>query len=384
MCDGEESIEAIGRPDDGSDESIVSSKLAEKAVLNGIGKMSKIPLVKLQVALKEGEEAKEFSFSRSWTTPRTILQLSSGPLALVNVTYLVADAQLAVEDLLIGLPILKHLGIDTKTLLEERRDLLDGADCSTIRAASSGLHGGQVSRLMVARLNRTTNDAVEPVMEIFENRTRVDYYRVKEEVDPFPDPSLLDPVDSDQSEDVETAVSKRLQDAFDNGFPEEKQQELTTIVKDRINVFRVSLSAGPPVNVPPLKIDLVADAKPVRVRLRNYSQDQRLFLAQTLQKLIDCGMVYSNPTSPWACAPLLVPKSGPSKYRFTIDLRPVNRYTVRHQFPMPNLEQDLLMTSGSKFFGSFDFSNGYWQFPLHPDSQASQSFITPDGIYSQT
>lgn len=327
--DGAESITATGRTDDGSDESIASPKLAECAVLDGIVKRSKIEEVTLQVALKEGDSAQLFTFSRSWTPPRTILRLAAGPLALVNVTYLVADDDLAVEDLLIGLPVLQHLGIDTKSLLESKRDVLDGIDCSSVRSSTGTTCGGHVSRLISSRLNRVVdpfdfNTPPDP------SRPRVNFYSVQEEVDPFPDKSLLHPIDSAQQEEVSEAIENMVQVATDSGFPNDNLPELKEIVTDHTDIFRTSFSSGPPANIEPLKIDLVPDAKPVRVRLRNYSQDQREFFSATVSKLVDCGMAYPNPTSPWASVPLLVAKPGPAKSWFTVYLRPVNRLTVKN------------------------------------------------------
>lgn len=60
-------------------------------------------------------------------------------------------------------------------------------------------------------------------------------------------------------------------------------------------VYRTSFSAGPPAKVEPLKIDLVADGKPVRVRLCIYSQEQREFLATFVYLLVAAGMAYFNP-----------------------------------------------------------------------------------------
>lgn len=51
---------------------------------------------------------------------------------------------------------------------------------------------------------------------------------------------------------------------------------------------------------------------------------------------------------------------------------------------MPNIEHELSKIAGSRFYATFDLSHGYWQLPLHDSSQASQSFITPDGIFSPT
>lgn len=40
------------------------------------------------------------------------------------------DADLTVEDFLVGLPVLWNLGVDTKTLLKDCCNLLDGTNCA--------------------------------------------------------------------------------------------------------------------------------------------------------------------------------------------------------------------------------------------------------------
>lgn len=186
--DGDESLKTVGPTDDGSDESIVSLRLAEKAVLEGIGRKTKIQSLSLQVALKEDDDAQSFTFSRAWTPPRIVLRLSTGPLALTNVKFLVADADLAAEDILIGLPVLRHLGVDTRTMLERDRKRLDGSDCSVV---SPPAKGGSVSRLMIARHNLIIEEPVSAGAAEDTMRPRVDYFESKEEEDPFPDESLL-------------------------------------------------------------------------------------------------------------------------------------------------------------------------------------------------
>lgn len=119
---------AIGCLNDGADDSIISSRNTEYDLFNDIGKIRKSPLVTLKVPLKDSSGAAKFSLSRSWTAPRTVLKITAGPFALLNIEYLVADAYLAVEDLLFWLSVLRHDGGDTKTIPKERPDLLDGSD----------------------------------------------------------------------------------------------------------------------------------------------------------------------------------------------------------------------------------------------------------------
>lgn len=68
--------------------------------------------------------------------------MAAGPFALVTVIVLVSYGDLPMEDLLISLPVLQHLVVDSKTLLEQRSDALDGPDCFALKAAQAGTHGG--------------------------------------------------------------------------------------------------------------------------------------------------------------------------------------------------------------------------------------------------
>lgn len=125
-----------GGCDEGSDESLISPRVAEAAVIAGIGKIGRINTVERTVTLKAGEEKYKFSFSRAWKCPRTVLHISDGQLHLLNIECLAPDEALTCEDMIIGLPVLHHLKVDSKTLLEQNRGALDGTDCSAVNVAS--------------------------------------------------------------------------------------------------------------------------------------------------------------------------------------------------------------------------------------------------------
>lgn len=116
--------------------------------------MKKFEPIFLQVALKYGDAAQSSTFSGTGTPPQTILRLAAGPVLLVKVTFLVSDVELGVEDFLFGLPILEHLVVDTKTLLEDKRNFVDGYDCSDIGREPTACKGVHISGLMTARLNQ--------------------------------------------------------------------------------------------------------------------------------------------------------------------------------------------------------------------------------------
>lgn len=215
-------------------------------------------------------------------------------------------------------------------------------------------------------------------------RPRAKYYNVQEENDPFPDPSLLQPdAGSDDKDAPSAAVKAMLERARANGFPQVHRAEFATLVMENTKAFQTSLS-NKLAEVEPLSTDLILDISSVWVKHQSYSPDQRAFLKKLVSKLTQYGLVYPNPLAKWASAPLLVPEQGVAKWRCSEDLRSVNRSTVRHQSPIPDLEQELTRLASSKNYANLNFVQNYLQLPLHPDFQESQSFITPNGVYSQT
>uniref|UniRef100_H3H555 Reverse transcriptase n=1 Tax=Phytophthora ramorum TaxID=164328 RepID=H3H555_PHYRM len=68
----------------------------------------------------------------------------------------------------------------------------------------------------------------------------------------------------------------------------------------------------------------------------------------------------------------------------TIDTRSVNERTEPMPWPMPVLEVVIGELEGAKVFFVLDWFRGYWQLPLHPDSQEIYSFVTHRGIYTPT
>lgn len=386
VSDGNVSVQGTGRCDDGSDETIASPRIAEKAVLKGIGRFEAITPVTVQVALSSSADPETFTFSRKWIAPRIVMELSAGRLALHNVSFLVADAHLSCEDILLGYPVLQHLGIDSRTLLERNRRVLDGTDCSPAAHPSISNHEGSLGRLLIARLQRVKQSVQSKTDEsgtINLNRPRANYFDHKSDLDPFPNPNLVD-MDSAPSASINNIdILAMIYRAKQNGILPKPLDDLTKIVWSHAHVFDTRFSATP-AKVPPLKIELTGDARPIRVKLRNYSQSQRNFMTNLTNELMQYNLIYPNPSSKWACAPLLVPKSGPAEWRFTVDLRPINQYTIRHQLIMPNVEEELTKTAGSTVYASVDFTHSYWQLPLHKDSQECQSFVTPDNVFTPT
>ncbi|KAJ0392740.1 hypothetical protein P43SY_006020 [Pythium insidiosum] len=77
--------------------------------------------------------------------------------------------------------------------------------------------------------------------------------------------------------------------------------------------------------------------------------------------------------------------SGPElDFRITNDYRPVNSMTVPIAGTTPNMAKVKDNVKGARALGKFDLFKGFWQFPLHEDSQEAFSFMTDEGVYTPT
>lgn len=175
----------------------------------------------------------------------------------------------------------------------------------------------------------------------------------------------------DLEDHLDEALDKALKQNIVNGLSPGRAEKLKKMLKvEYRSIFRLCLGRSDPAKVPPMDIRVKPGSLPVRVRVRRYPPEQREFLSRYVRELVDMRFLNPSPHAKWQCAPLLVHKpDSKAKYRMTIDLRPINAATEKHSWPMPHIESELSDLSGATCFAKLDFVSGYWQLPVHPNSQ---------------
>jgi hypothetical protein len=183
-------------------------------------------------------------------------------------------------------------------------------------------------------------------------------------------------------EELLKALQALADDAQIKGASIKFVTKLRELLITYLNAFRLLLGQDPPADVRPLMIELKLDEKPKRIPARKYAPPQAQFLAAKMADMERLGLVKKNLASRWARPPLILPKAGTKKFRFTLDLRYPNSQAEQVSWPMPNTEDELASLAESKYFAAPNIMQGYWQLPLHEDFQECQSIITPDGVYT--
>ena len=64
-----------------------------------------------------------------------------------------------------------------------------------------------------------------------------------------------------------------------------------------------------------------------------------------------------------------------------MDYKQLNDLTKKDVWPIMRIDDALDSLYGAKLFTSLDMASGYWQIPLHPESQEKTAFLTAEGHY---
>jgi hypothetical protein len=344
--------------DSGADMSVASGGLI--SALLAAGSTSEITVMGPFSLYPYGADSKPVVVTKQARLGSLEFKTACGPLMLRGLRVWVDEAVSAVE-LTLGLPVMQKLGYDEQTLLENACRQQAEWDFSDQPVTTPGVAMHRTLRM--AELSDGIDDDEGMCC-------------ATPELGPIAEP--------DDGEPVRTMLMTKVADAAAKGLEESAVEDLRDLLLEYQDVFRLKFGRDPPVKVEPLKVHLKPGSVPVKSGLRRYPPTHLEFLEKHVRELEEAGLVYRNTRSRWAAAPRIVPKKDPGDLRMTIDSRPINACTEPMPWPMPNLEVAMGVLKDSKVYFTLDWMKGYWQLPLHPDSQEYYSFMTPIGVVTPT
>ncbi|KAF0742575.1 hypothetical protein Ae201684P_008386 [Aphanomyces euteiches] len=304
-----------------------------------------------------GADATPLEMRRSVKFTSVTFETACGPLTLRGLQAWVDDTSSLIE-LIISRPVMEVLGFSVD-------DLLVGA-----RQPNAGI---------IQRLMADGRESDEPQLDESDGM---------ECATPAVERPAGDGRDEERRKKKEEAVlgilMSKVADAQARGLTAEETARLESLLSRHVDVFREDLGNDPPVKVEPLKVRVKPDSKPVKCAMRRYPPAHLEYMREHVAALEANGMVYKNNRATWAAAPRIVPKRDAGALRMTIDSRPINACTEPMPWPMPNLDSAMACLVGTKAYFTLDWTKGYWQLPLHADSQEFFSFMTPFGVYTPT
>ena len=343
--------------DTGADVSLVSDSIVDD--LRSMGRVVTVdkaptPLTLLPVG------GNKLTVTDTVTFERVQLQSSAGPVVVKRLTCWVQPND-GDRILTIGRPVMEVLGYDSERLLAEATGRSREYDMTLEEHDPSAM--AKACRVRTAEWQGADAGGIDSADELVMT------------------PECRAP---DNAPSVRDVLALRVDEARANGLSDDGVQVLSDLLDEFADVFRVAFGNDPPVAIEPLRVRLKPDATPIKCSTRRYAPLHREYMEQHVAELEAAGLVFTNHRSRWCSAPRIVAKKNPGEYRMTVDVRGVNARTEPMPWPMPILEVVMDRLAGAKVFFSLDWFRGYWQLPLHPESQELFTFMTSRGMVTPT
>ena len=134
------------------------------------------------------------------------------------------------------------------------------------------------------------------------------------------------------------------------------------------------------VSPPPLFENLDPNCKPIITKSRRYSDEDRKFLAEEVERLLSEGIIEPS-NSPWR-AQVVVTRNERHKKRLVIDFsQTINKFTYLDAYPLPNLNKTVNSIAQYRVYSVIDLKSAYHQVPLQNRDKKYTAFEANGRLY---
>ena len=137
-------------------------------------------------------------------------------------------------------------------------------------------------------------------------------------------------------------------------------------------------------------IDLTKDATPSKSKIPLYTEAELRFVNKLIPAMEEKGLILRC-DSTWVARTKFPPKPNrpgrqEDNLRMVHNYIPLNRYTLKSQYPCANIEQIVhtVLKNDKKCFFYTDATDSYWAIPLRKSDYTLTAFSTPKGQYCYT
>jgi hypothetical protein len=121
------------------------------------------------------------------------------------------------------------------------------------------------------------------------------------------------------------------------------------------------------------------DALPIQRKPYPIAHAEEATIRSEIEMLLQHGLIERS-NSDWGFPIVMVDKKDGSR-RMCIDYRKLNQVTKASTYPLPLISDLLQQFHGDHYFSSIDLASGYWQIPMHPQSQDKTTFNCKFGSF---
>ena len=104
------------------------------------------------------------------------------------------------------------------------------------------------------------------------------------------------------------------------------------------------------------------------------------YIPLALDDLVEIGVLEKAGISQWA-SPMFITRKKDGRVRWVSDLRYLNTAVKRQQYPIPIIQDVIMLRDGYKFFTKLDLTMQYYDLELDKQSKDYCTVVTPFGKY---
>jgi hypothetical protein len=127
-----------------------------------------------------------------------------------------------------------------------------------------------------------------------------------------------------------------------------------------------------------LVIKYITD-EPVIYHPYRLPEAEKKILQGIIDELLNNEIIRES-NSPYA-SPILLVKKKTGVYQMCVDYRRLNAVTIKNQYPLPLIDEQLDRLGGNHYFTTLDVASGFYQVPVEEDSIVKTAFVTPESHY---
>ncbi len=214
------------------------------------------------------------------------------------------------------------------------------------------------------------NNEDDPLLFCFINKSDKNRNEVK--IIPLKSNNIIDNNLNDEKHQILEKIYEQI--------PSEQVKIVKNLFKKFSKILATKLDELHGTKLLPHTIQLIDNAKPIKLKSYRLSKIQAKALKEEITKLINNKLIEPS-NSPWSFPVILVLKKN-GKWRMCIDFRKLNNITVKDAYSLPLIDE-ILFSIGKKvkYFTTIDLFSGFHQIPMNEDDIPKTSFTTMYGNY---
>ena len=134
------------------------------------------------------------------------------------------------------------------------------------------------------------------------------------------------------------------------------------------------------VQYPSLFNNLSPDCKPIAIKSRKYSSEDKYFIKKEITRMLAEGIIETS-ESPWR-AQVVVTSSENHKRRLAIDYsQTINRFTNLDAYPLPKIDETISEIAKYRVYSTLDLRSAYHQVAIKPVDRPYTAFEANGRLY---